>query len=275
MDPCNNLVVVSDLHCGCRLGLCHPEGLRLDDGGIYLPSDFQRKIWNWWEEFWCDWLPKATQGEPYDVVINGDTIDGNHHGSTTQISHNLEDQERLALKVLEPIAIGARRLFFVRGTEAHVGPSAVQEESVAHRLGAVPNSSGQFARHELLIRVGNGLVDCKHHIGTSGSAAYESTAVHKELIEVITESAKQGAECPTVLVRSHRHRAFQTSFSGPDGDFISVVTPGWQGRTPFVFKIAGGRNSLPQFGGILVRAGKEERMYVRHFTKHFKREEPV
>ena len=29
----NNLVVVSDLHCGCRLGLCPEGGAQLDEGG--------------------------------------------------------------------------------------------------------------------------------------------------------------------------------------------------------------------------------------------------
>jgi len=268
----NNVVVVSDLHCGCRMGLCPPAGVSLDDGGMYIPSPFQRKVWNWWDEFWDEWIPKATQGEPYDVVINGDTIDGIHHNSTTQISQNIEDQVKIALEVLKPVAAKASRLFFTRGTEAHVGKSSQYEEQIAHRLGAVANPAGQYARYSLLLRVGHGLVDLQHHIGTTGSAAYESTAVHKELIETITEAARSGEKPADVIVRSHRHRAFQTSFSGPEGDYISTVTPGWQGRTPFCYRIAGARIAQPQFGGILVRAGKDERMYVRHFTKHLKRE---
>lgn len=266
-----NLVVISDLHCGCQTGLCPSGGVLLDEGGRYHPSEIQKKVWAMWQEFWSEWIPKVTHGEPFDVVVNGDTIDGSHHGSTHQISHNLEDQARIALEVLEPVVAKAQRFFMVRGTEAHVGKSGVEEERLAKRLGALPNAAGQYARHELWIRVGKALVHAMHHIGTTGSAAYESTAVHKELTESLTEAARQGLEPPTVIVRSHRHRSFKTSFSSAHGEMISVVTAGWQCKTPFAYKIPGGRISLPQFGGILIRAGEDDAAIVRHKVWHLQR----
>ncbi len=262
----NNVIVVSDIHAGCQLALCPPGGVRLDNDGRYMPSRFQRKLWSMWKEFWDIWVPMATRGEPYDVVINGDVVDGVHHGSTTQISHNLEDQARIAMEILEPIVAGARRFFMIRGTEAHVGQSGQEEEKLAQRLGAVPNEQGQYARHELWMRVGPALAHIMHHIGTTSSASYESTAVHKELVESYTEAARHRDEPPDIIVRSHRHRYFRTSCSGAQGEAISVVSPGWQGKTPFSYKIAGGRLSLPQFGGLLLRSGDEDAIYVRHKT---------
>lgn len=270
-DTINNLIVVSDLHCGCRVALCPPTGAKLDDGGRYMPSPLQLKLWVMWQEFWNEWVPQVCRGEKFDVVVNGDSTDGVHHNSTTQISHNLEDQQRIAEEILAPIVKKANRVFVVRGTEAHVGQSGVNEEKLAKAIGAIPNSEGQYARHELWIRVGTALVHCMHHIGTTGSAAYESTAVHKELTESLTEAARHGMEPPDVIVRSHRHRYFRTMFAGNKGDMISVVTPGWQARTPFAYRIPGGRISLPQFGGILVRSGDEENVYVRHRTWHLER----
>lgn len=267
----NNLIVVSDLHCGCKVALCPDTGAQLDDGGKYMPSALQLKLWSMWREFWDVWVPQVCKGEPFDVVINGDAVDGVHHNSTTQISHNMADQKSIAMEVVKPIAARAERLFWVRGTEAHVGPSGVFEEELAKSLNAVPNAEGQHARHELWIRVGTALVHVMHHIGSTGSAAYESTAVHKELIESLTESARHQMEPPDVIVRSHRHRYFRTMFSSSKGDMISVVTQGWQAKTPFAYKIPGGRISLPQFGGILVRSGDEEHVYVRHRTWHLSR----
>jgi hypothetical protein len=110
-EPVRNLVVVSDLHLGCRLGL-FPAGfsMRLDDGGTYRASRLQRIVWRWWEEFWGEWVPSVTRGEPFSVVINGDSVDGGaHHGNVTHISANLEDQERLALHVLKPVVDRAVR----------------------------------------------------------------------------------------------------------------------------------------------------------------------
>ena len=109
----NNLVVVSDTHSGCRLALCPPEGIALDDGGRYIPSEFQQKMWVMWQEFWQEWVPRVTYGEPFDLVHNGDAIDGVHHNSTTQVSHNFEDQLRIADNspaISPPVFLSTRHL---------------------------------------------------------------------------------------------------------------------------------------------------------------------
>jgi hypothetical protein len=260
MVPLNNIVVVSDLHCGCRLGLCPPEGVKLDDGGTYQPSAFQQKLYAMWRAFWDEFVPDATRGEDYGVVVNGDSLDGVHHRSTTQFSHNLHDQAKAASALLRPIAERCGgRFWMVRGTEAHVGSSAAEEERLAESLGALPNAEGQHARWDLWKQVGDGkLIHLLHHISSTGSQAYEATAVHKELVEEFVEAGRWRRQPPDCIVRSHRHRHIETSIStgtdsGETGRAIAIVTPAWQGKTPFVWKIPGGRLSTPQFGGVLIR----------------------
>ena len=102
----NNIVVISDLHCGCQLGLCPPK-VRLDNGGIHLSSEMQRKVWTRWLEWWDVWVPIYTKDEPWDLVVNGDCLDGVHHGSVTQISQNLSIQAEIAKAILEPIVAKA------------------------------------------------------------------------------------------------------------------------------------------------------------------------
>lgn len=268
MANINNLVVVSDLHSGCRLALCPPEGAQLDDGGVYKPSPLQRKLWKYWRIFWDEFVPEATRNEPYGVVVNGDMVEGVHHRATTQISHNLGDQAEIAYNILKPIADKAKgRFWIIRGTEAHVGQSAVEEEKLAKRLGAVKSPDGQYARYELWKMVGPKLVHLLHHVGTTGSAAYEATAVHKELTESFVEAARWSRKPPDVIVRSHRHRNIEIRIPvGDDGggtaSALAVVTPAWQGRTPFAWKIPGARLSTPQFGGIVIRVAHGE-LFVR------------
>ena len=128
-----NIVVISDTHCGCRVGLCHKDGAALDDGGRYAPSRLQRKVFGMWEEFWGERVPRAVKREPFIVVHNGDAIDGVHHGSTTQISHNILDQVGLAENLLRPIVEKCEgRYYHIRGTEAHVGKSGTHEIGRAH-----------------------------------------------------------------------------------------------------------------------------------------------
>lgn len=269
-----NVVVISDTHCGCRLALCPPDGAPLDDGGTYLPSKVQRSIWSWWEQFWGEWVPQVTHGEPFAVVHNGDAIDGKHHESCTQISQNIEDQIEIAYRVLKPVVEACEgRYYHVRGTEAHIGKSGQNEEALAKRLGAIPNSEGQHARWELWKKVAGGLVHFSHHIGTTGSNAYESTAVHKELVEAFTEAGRWGERPADVIVRSHRHRCIETRIPVSKGYAVAFVTAGFQLKTPFAYRIAGARQSQPQIGGSLIRQGDEE-LHTRHKVWSLSRPEP-
>jgi len=272
----NNLIIVSDMHMICRLGL-FPAGyeLPLDGGGVYRGSKLQDTVWAWWREFWDDWVPTVTRGEPYSIVINGDCIDGGaHHGNTTHISANPEDERKLALHVLKPLVKKAVRYYMVRGTEIHVGQSGCNEEAIARELGAVKDHYGQYSRWRLRLRCGHGLVDIAHHIGTTGSMAYETSAIHKELEQIYVDAARWGDEPPDVVVRSHRHTNAETRIRitkrrhgrKHQGFATSCTTAGWQLKTPFAHRIPGGRRSRPQFGGTLVRCGDEE-MYTRHYVQ--------
>ncbi len=263
----NNLVVVSDLHSGCKLGLCPPEPQQLDGGGTYNSSKFQKKMWAFWREYWDQWVPTVTRGEPYDIVVNGDVIDGVHHHSTTQISHNIQDQLLIAERCLSNEIAKCKALggkyYHVRGTEAHVGQSGIYEEQLARMLGAEPNDDGQYARFDLWKRVGNALCHLLHHVGTTGSAAHESSAVNAELTAEYVEAARWKREAPQYIVRSHRHRSIAVDLNCADGYAAAIVTPAWQGRTPFAYKIPGARLQEPQVGGIIIRQGDEEHFYRR------------
>ena len=266
--PPNNIVCISDLHSGCRLALCPRTGVPLDDGGIYMPSPLQLKMVDMWDEFWDEWVPEATKGEKFDLVINGDAIEGDHHHARTPFSTNPVDQCRCARLLLEPKLEAARkkgklgRLFMVRGTEAHVGRSASEEEVLGQQLHAVQNKEGQYVRWDLWLKVGDDkLVHFLHHVGTTSSQSYESTAIGKELVEEYNEAARWHRKIPDCVVRSHRHRNYQVTIPTGRGNGIAVVTPAWQAKTAFTWKIAGGRLSTPQFGGILIRYA-HDRLFV-------------
>ena len=268
--PTRNLIIVSDTHCGCRVGLCPPDEIVLDGGGTYRASEVQRKMWELWLRFWLEWVPEVTKGEPFDVVHNGDAVDGRHHQSTTQISHNLEDQARIAEACLKPIVQQCHdaggTYYHIRGTEAHVGQSGENEERLARVLGAKPNAEGQHARFDLWKRVGTGaapLVHLLHHIGTTASAAHEASAVNAELTAEYVEAARWHREPPDFIVRSHRHRSIAVDLNSANGYAAAIVTPAWQLKTPYVWKIPGGRLSEPQLGGVLIRQGDEEAYYRR------------
>ena len=269
----NNLICISDTHCGCRAGLCPDDPIRLDGGGFYSSSEEQKKMYAAWRRFWDEWIPEVTYGEPYAVVVNGDALDGVHHGTKTQISQNHADQATIAMEIFEPIVEACEgRFYMTRGTEAHVGKSGEMEEGLARALGAIPDEAGNHSRYEIFLRMGNGLIHALHHIGTTGSSHYESTAVMKELTESYTESGRWGDDPPDVVVRSHRHRHLEVRVPTKLGYGMVFVTAGWQLKTPLTYRIAGGRLTTPQIGGSLIRQGKTD-LYTRH--KVWRMERPV
>lgn len=266
-----NIVCISDSHAGCQLALCPPE-VKLDNGGTYHHSKLQAKLWAIWNEFWNDFVPAATRGEPYVIVHNGDMIDGVHHGSTTQISHNLTDQAQIAIDIMrERVKHPKCKAYYqIRGTEAHVGKSGQEEEAIAKILGAKKDDVGNHSRWELLLSVGakKSIVHFTHHVGTTSSASYESTAPYKEMIEGYVEAGRYKLTPPDVWVRSHRHRNIEVKIPAADGgDAIVVVTPAWQLKTPFAYRVSLGRSAQPQIGGIVIREGKEVPIYVRNFVR--------
>jgi hypothetical protein len=88
----------------------------------------------------------------------------------------------------------------------------------------------------------------------------------RELTDAYVESGRWNDEPPDVVVRSHRHRNSEVRIQTYKGFATVCVTPGWQLRTPFVYKLAGAKMATPQMGGTLVRAGDED-IFTRHFVK--------
>lgn len=244
-----NIVCLSDSHFGSTLAVsCR---YRLDDGGFYCPSPLQQKLLSMWNEFWA-WTYKRLEGEPFVFIHNGDVIDGVHHRTTTISSHNLNDQTRLAIQMLKPHVDRASAYYQIRGTEAHCGQSAKEEEAIAETLGAVRDKeTGQYSRWELRIEMGQELLHISHHIGVTSSSSYESSALMREMVAAFVEAGQWGMKPPTIFIRSHRHRYSEVKI--PNGRI--VITPGWQAKTPFVFKMD--RMRAPMFGGLLIRRGKE------------------
>lgn len=274
-EPIHNLVIVSDLHCGCRLGLCTQEKVWLTDGGCYIPSEFQRIVAGWWSEFWDEAVPRICRGEPFAVVVNGELVDGVHHKATSQVSHNLEDQKRIAVAALEPIVAACDgRFYVISGTPAHSGESGCDDEGVARTLGAIPDETGRHARYTGWFRVGRALVNVSHHVGVTGVSHYETSAPFKELVEAFVEAGRWGDEPPDFVVRSHRHRFIAATVPTHRGLAAALVTPGWQGKTPFAYRVPGGRQTEPQFGGVVIRQGDEE-AYFREWVRRISRPRTV
>jgi len=88
-----NIVTISDLHCGCRLGLLPPEPVQLAHGLETKQNRLQKKLWRIWMEYW-EWVHRNFADEECVLVVNGDAIDGDHHGSKKRIHASVPRQRK-------------------------------------------------------------------------------------------------------------------------------------------------------------------------------------
>ena len=264
--------VVSDPHCGSTLGLCPSDGVELDDGGHYLPSAAQRKLWDCWLDFWKTVRARRRKGDRFRVVINGDWVDGDHHRTGQIVSKNLAaTQHEIAVRALHPaIRLNPETIVVIRGTEAHVGASAEFEERAAREVKALrcPATSGWSWWHFQALSQGV-LLDFAHH-GSVGRLPWtRPNAAVSLAARIALAAAKQGGRAPDLAIRSHMHQ-------GADSyDHVKptrvIQTRGWQLSTSFVHRIAAG--SLPEIGGLLI-ACEGGRYEVEKVEFDWRRDDP-
>ena len=159
------VAIVADTHINSSIGLSLPS-VNLDDGGTYQASRGQRWLWECWIDFW-DSLDSLARSRAADVTVifNGDILEADPKQRTSQlISRNPADILRMASETIQPAAVLAKRIFFIRGTASHTGISANMEEILAaDTIGAIPTDDGTCSWWKLLAEFGGVLLDVVHH----------------------------------------------------------------------------------------------------------------
>lgn len=217
-----------------------------------MPNKFQIGLWSIWLSFWTTFVPEIVKGcNDITLVINGDLIEGLHHRQVGIATNNLTFQEKGAIEIFSKIPTKAKikRIFVVRGSEAHSAPGAESEERMAQVLNAEPNELDEYSSWQLWLDVDGVIFQFAHHIGVTSSAAYESSAPMREMISGMVDAAQWGRDIPRVFVRSHRHRFIEVPLPTETGRIMSVITPSWQLRTPHVERID--RMRMPHIGGVV------------------------
>ena len=248
------LAVTSDQHCGSTVALCPPE-IALDDGGAYKASKAQHWLYDGWLAYWQRVAEVRAQhdAELY-TGFNGDFTDGNHHGTTQILSGNPNAQAAVVDAVMRPVlALNPDRMFFVRGTEAHVGASGNAEERIASGLRKDKRpvvgdaTTGNASHWHLKLDIQGIRFDLSHH-GRVGTRPWTKPNVTANLAaEIFYAHAASGQPHPHVAIRSHMHQWVDTHDQHP----VRVIQlPAWQLATAFIHRIDTS-GKLADVGGII------------------------
>ena len=261
------IAVVSDLHCNSTVGLCPREGIQRDDGDYYMPSKAQ--IWQWerWEMYWAE-VAQAVKdtGALLIEVFNGDTVDGDHHGTRQISSRNMKTQHNISRGVLEvPLALDPHAKFMIRGTGVHVGDQAEHEEWLAEEIGAEPDADvpGRYSSYQRKIELCGKIFDFRHHGRTGYRTWTKQSAISLLAEEIWVRHMKAGEVPPDVAIRSHVH---QYADSGPGTSTRTITTYPWQLKTMHGHKVA--TEAFEGIGGLIIKVGSDGTIDIidRHFT---------
>ena len=240
------VVCAGDLHCGSTVGLCPPEGLELDDGGLYEPNKSQHWLWNNWEEAWgvIKSLKRKNKKAKLHLILNGDLIDGDHH-RTTQIASGLTGVHmQCAIESLRvPLALKPTSIHILRGTPSHVGRAGGVEEGIARALKGQgwkvieDPDTGNSSSYARTIQIGGVRFDVKHH-GRMGRRAHTKGPYMRWYAQdIFFNHLMDGDTPPDVAIRSHYHQ-FADSGHIHKVTTRAVALPAWQLATEYVHRVA-------------------------------------
>ena len=220
------VVVVSDLHVGSSVGLW-PDGHEVSYGNTVGLGNNLHQRWLW--GCWNDAVEKAAAhfgSHPWALVVNGDCIEGRHHGASEIVAERCHDHSQAAIAALKPLAKKAAKRYFVAGTHCHVGD---WEEFIADGCG------GEFCGDKAIIEINGTLLDVAHHMPTSSRAYLEAGAMSITMGNARLNYARTNQRIPRVYVRAHRHCGGYYS----DNHALFVVNGAWQVLTKYGHKVVG------------------------------------
>ena len=250
------IAISADKHSGSSLGLMMPTPFQLHDGGTYTPSPAQKILWKQYDEC-LDFVVEQRKRSRLIFIENGDVCEGIHHGTTQVLSSRIEEHEQIAVDILDYTFKKLKfkdddLAYMIAGTEEHGGSGSQSENRVAEDLDCFvaqysenSNKPHRFTWDRLLLKVNGILLDIAHHGGAVGRRAWTTENGMRNLVKSFYfQSLEDKTELPRYWIRSHNHQfVYSGIYSGNHGNIEGFVTPSFQLKTGYAYKIAGHRLS--------------------------------
>lgn len=190
------------------------------------------------------WARKTIGKDYFDLILNGDLVDGIHHKTVQVMTADVGDQSAVVRQVLGDFHGKANAIHVVLGTECH---TRNDELRIGHFLGASREPiTRQQAWNSLDVEFHGTLCNFAHHISTTARPYLEASAHSIALGAMTMSRARTGKRIPTVMGRGHRHRHGVWS----DGNLLSLTTGAWQGLTRYGYKVV--PDAVPQPSAIIL-----------------------
>ena len=212
-----------------------PPEVKLQNGNINSIGDsiHQRYLWEKYLEA-IEWVKEVTAGEPFVLLLNGDLIEGIHHGSQEVVAMQWETHMQIAMDCLKPLCALTETILVVKGTECHTRDI---EDALASKIGAVTGK----AHNQWRFRVNGVLNEAQHHMGTTKRKWLEAGEGSRIMANNVINCVDCGHEPPKVFWRAHRHVGGYIAAAGRH----FLVAGAWQFLTRYGHKVVGDSIPIP------------------------------
>lgn len=240
MKPTDTLqVVISDTHTGSNGALFLSKFWQSGKTGInHTPTSDQQRIRKQWDKFAAE-IAKARKGKKVRLILDGDAVDGFHHGGTNLFSPDPLEHAEVHIEIMAQFqkTIGWQRgdeLYYVKGTEVHTNDWEVY---IGEQLNAV--SVTDFLRLDT-----NGVINWfVHHGKGAGDGDAEGNALRNWLKAIRNNAMKDDSETPDIIYTGHVHQPTYSTYvyrkNGMNFKTIhGIILPSWQLKTRFAWKVA-------------------------------------
>jgi len=238
------LAVFSDIHGGGATALMPKGQYQLLSGGYYNPSYLQGLIREQWQEYIYK-VKGLRKGKRLIVAINGDLIEGVHHATVEIISQVMNDHRDIASRVIDEFLVGvgydAKKgdsLRFTKGTQAHAGQLAAEEEEIAADFDPVPfipagaDKPARYLHPRLRLSINGRTFYIKHQGASVGKRVHTE---ENSLYLFLKDQYLRRGELFDYYIFSHRHRYAEACYNKPSAGVClnGRITPSWQMRTSY------------------------------------------
>ena len=233
-----------DLHCGSPVGILPPGQWQLRSGNTKQNAG-QRLTWR----MFCDdahIIGEMRTNAKLIVVINGDIVEGVHHGNQQVTTSYISEHEAIATNAIDHVLklmnfTEGDALYFVRGTNSHVGES---EERIARDFGAVPfrkdstseNKDGRYCHPSLKMIISGVRAWWAHKLAGVGKGANRENSMRNYMRNLRLECYAQGITPPDYLIGSHFHQRLYAVDAYRDHEMRGFVLPSYKLKDDYTFE---------------------------------------
>lgn len=188
------IAIISDMHCGSSWGLTPPSWHRKESHYAY---PLQKETW----DTYCRVVKRWSN--PDVLIVNGDCIEGrqDRQGGAELITNDRNVQVEMAVQAIR--RWNADKIFITYGTKYHVGDQAEDFEfNIYQQLRKITHTK---IEGHLFFKCEGLVIDARHKLGSSSIPHGRGTALLREMMWNLIQSANDEAPKANIIIRSHVH----------------------------------------------------------------------